>query len=193
MYAHGGSPAPLPCDLFSRPLCAEVDGVVVVDVSSFVHTADNGMEVRYAAFGFLVQPYAGLATRYVGAWGNNLAVLVSDFLFIKSCCEVVPQSPPVVYRKIFRMLHRRTNLHADDVVLDVGVVHGGELHFRPDTRSVHTLRHEVVTDARYLFGMFLVPRFTRHIEHRPYAVGYRLCVGYHAPSSFASSFVVPAG
>ncbi|EXY17679.1 hypothetical protein M077_2854 [Bacteroides fragilis str. 2-F-2  len=91
------------------------------------------------------------------------------------------------------MFHRRTYLHADDIVLDVGVVHGCELHFRPDTRSVHALRHEVVADARYPFGVFLVPRFARHIEHRPYAVGYRLCVGYHASSSFVSWFVVPAG
>lgn len=91
------------------------------------------------------------------------------------------------------MLHRRANLHADDIVLDVGVVHGSELHFRPDTRSVHTLRHEVVADARYLFGMLLVPRFPRHIEHHPYAVGYRLCVGYHALSYLASWFVAPAG
>ena len=140
-----------------------------------------------------MQPDAGLAARYVGAWGNNIAVLVPDFLLVESRREVVPQLPPVIQGEVFGMLHRRTYLHADDIVLDVGVVHGGELHFRPYPRSVHALRHEVVADARYLFGMFLVPRFSRHIQHRPDAVGYGLCLGYHAPSSFASSFVVPAG
>ena len=170
-----------------------MDGVVVVDVPVLVHTADNGMEVRYAALGFLVQPYGGLAARYVGAWGNSIAVLVSDFLLVESRHEVVPQLPPVIQGEVFSMFHRWANLHADDIVLDVCVVHGSELHFRPYSRSVHALRHEVVSDARYLFGMFLVPRFARYIEHRPYAVGYRLCVGYHAPSSLASWFVVPAG
>lgn len=91
MYVHGGSPAPLPCDLFSRPLCAEVDGVVVVDVPVLVHTADDGMEVRYAVLGFLVQPYGGLAARYVGAWGNDIAVLVTYLLAVESRRKVIPQ------------------------------------------------------------------------------------------------------
>ena len=30
-----------------------------------VHTAYDGMEVRYAALGFLMQPYGGLAARYI--------------------------------------------------------------------------------------------------------------------------------
>jgi hypothetical protein len=81
-------------------------------------------------------------------------------LAVESRRKVVPKLPPVVYREIFGMFHCRAYLHADDIVLDVGVVHDGELHFRPYSRSVHALRHEVVADARYLFGMFLVPRFT---------------------------------
>ena len=91
------------------------------------------------------------------------------------------------------MLHRRAYLHADDIVLDVRMIHRGKLHFRKNACRVHALRHEVVADTGNLFGMFLVPRFSRHIEHRPNAVGYGLCLGNHEPSSFASSLVVPAG
>ena len=91
------------------------------------------------------------------------------------------------------MLHCRTYLQADDVVLDVRAVHGDKLHFRPDARSVHALRHEVVADARYLFWMFLVPRFTRHVQHSPDAVTDGFCLGYHTASSSVSSSVVPAG
>ena len=35
--------------------------MVIVDVPVLVHTADDGMKVRYAALGFLVQPYGRLA------------------------------------------------------------------------------------------------------------------------------------
>ena len=49
------------------------------------------------------------------------------------------------------------------VVLYVGMIHGGKFHFRPDTRRVHALRHEIVAYPCYLFGMLLVLRFTRHI------------------------------
>ena len=91
------------------------------------------------------------------------------------------------------MLHCRAYLQAYDIVLDVGAVHGGELHFRPNTRSAHALRHEVVTDARYLFGVFLVPRLSRHVQRRPDAVTDGFCLGYHTASSSVSSSVVPAG
>ena len=174
-------------------MCADVDGVVVVDVPVFVYPAHDGMEVRYAAVGFPVQPHAGLAARYVGRHGNDLAVFIQDFLIVESLREVTPQFFPVLDREIFGMLHCRAYLHADDVVLDVGAVHRGELHFRPDARSVHALRHEVVTDARYLFGMFLVPRFPRHVQHRPDTVANGFCLGYHTASSSVSSSVVPAG
>lgn len=151
------------------------------------------MEVRYAAVGFPVQPHAGLAARYVGQHGNDLAVLIQDFLIVESRREVVPQLLPVLDREIFGMFHRRTYLQADDVVLDVRAVHGGEFHFRPDARSVHALQYEVVADARYLFGMFLVPRFPRHVQHRPDAVANGFCLGYHTASSSVSPSVVPAG
>ena len=91
------------------------------------------------------------------------------------------------------MLHRRAYLYSYSIVPDVRMVHCGKLHFRPNTRCIHTLRHEVVTNMGNPFGMLLVPRFARHVQHRSYAVGYGLCLGYHTPSSFASSFVVPAG
>ena len=151
------------------------------------------MEVRYAALGFLMQPYAGLAVRYVCPCGNGLAVLVTYLLAVKGRRKVIPQLPPVVHREIFGMFHCWAYLHTDDVVFYVGVVHGGELHFRPYSRSIHALRHEVVADTSNPFWMLLVPRFSRYIEHRPYAVGYRLCVGYHSTSSFVSWLVVPAG
>ena len=66
--------------------------MVVVDVPVLVHTADDGMEVRYAVLGFLVQPYGGLAARYVGAWGNDIAVLVTYLLAVESRRKVIPQS-----------------------------------------------------------------------------------------------------
>lgn len=155
MYVFSSYPSPLQGNFLRRPMCADVDGVVVVDVSVLVYPADDGMEVRYAALGFPVQPHAGLAARYVGRYGNDLAVLIQNFLIVESRREVVPQLLPVLDRKISGMLHRRTYLQAYDVVLDVRAVHGGELHFRPNARSVHALRHEVVADARYLSGCFL--------------------------------------
>ena len=51
MYVFGSYPSPLPGNLFSCPMCADVDGVAVVDVPVFVYPADDGMEVRYAAVG----------------------------------------------------------------------------------------------------------------------------------------------
>ena len=193
MYVFGSYPSPLPGNLFSCPMCADVDGVVVVDVPVFVYPADDGMEVRYAAVRFPVQPHAGFAARYVGRHGNDLAVLIQNFLIVESRREVVPQLLPVLDREIFGMFHRRTYLQADDVVLDVRAVHGGEFHFRPDARSVHALQYKVVADARYLFGMFLVPRFPRHVQHRPDAVANGFCLGYHTASSSVSPSVVPAG
>ena len=138
-------------------MCADVYGVVVVDVPVFVYPANDGMEVRYAAVGFPVQPHAGLAARYVGRYGNDLAVLVKYRLVVISRREVAPQLLPVLDSKIPGVFDCRAYLQAYDVVLDVRAVHSDELHFRPDARSVHALRHEVVTDARYLFGVFLVP------------------------------------
>ena len=90
MYVFSCYPSPLPGNLFSRPMCADVDGVVVVDVPVFVYPTNDGMEVRYAAVGFPVQPHAGLAARYVGRYGNDLAVLIQDFLIVESRREVVP-------------------------------------------------------------------------------------------------------
>ena len=83
-----------------------MDGAVVVDVP--VYPADDGMEVRYAAVRLLVQPHAGLAARYVGRHGNDLAVLVQYLLTVESRRELLPQCLPVLDRKIFGMLHRRT-------------------------------------------------------------------------------------
>ena len=121
------------------------------------------MQMRYAASGFFMQPYGGLAVRHIGLAGYDFSVLVADSLPVESRRKVIPQLPPVVHREIFGMLHRRANLHTDDVVLYVGMVHGGKFHFRPDTRRVHALRHEIVAYPCYLFGMLLVLRFTRHI------------------------------
>ena len=140
-----------------------MNGVVVVDVPVFVHPADDDMQMRYAASGFFMQPYGGLAARHIGLAGYDFSVLVADSLPVECRCKVIPQSPPVVQGEIFSMFYRRTNLHADDIVLDVGVVHGGKFHFRPDTRRVHALRHEIIAYPCYLFGMLLVLRFTRHI------------------------------
>ena len=61
------------------------------------------------------------------------------------------------------------------------------------SRCIQTLRHEVVAYPCYFFGMLLVPRFARHIQHCPYAVGYSFCLGYHTSSSLSSSSVVPTG
>lgn len=90
MYVFGCYPAPLQGNLFRRPMCADVDGMVVVDVPVLVNPAHDGMEVRYAAVGFPVQPHAGLAARYIGRHGNDLAVLIQDFLIVESRREVVP-------------------------------------------------------------------------------------------------------
>lgn len=57
MYVFGCYPSSLSGNLFSRPMCADVDGMVVVDVPVFVHPAHYGMEVRYAALGFLTEAY----------------------------------------------------------------------------------------------------------------------------------------
>ena len=151
------SPSPLSGYHFSRPLCAQVYGVVVVDVPVLVHTADDGMKMGYAAVGFLMQPYRRFAARYVRPCGNYLAVLVADFLHVESGGEVLPQLPPILQSEVFGILHRRAYLHADDIVLDIRMVHRGKLHFRKNTCRIHTLRHEVVADTGNPFWMLLVP------------------------------------
>lgn len=163
MHVHGGCPASLQGHLLCRPLCTQMNGVVVVDVPAFVHPADDDMQMRYAASGFFMQPYGGLAARHIGLAGYDFSVLVADSLPVECRCKVFPQLLPVIDCKISGMLHGRAYLHTDDVVLYVGMIHGGKFHFRPDTRRVHALRHEIVAYPCYLFGMLLVLRFTRHI------------------------------
>ena len=80
VYVHGGSPAPLPGNLFSRPLCPQVDGVVVVDVPVLVHPADDGMEVRYAALGFLVR---GIKSRSILDTRLHVLRVIHNSCFIK--------------------------------------------------------------------------------------------------------------
>lgn len=49
MYVFGSYPSPLQGNFLRRPLCPDMDGMVVVDVPVLVYPAHDGMEVRYAA------------------------------------------------------------------------------------------------------------------------------------------------
>ena len=101
---------------------------VIVGVPVLIDTAHCGVEVRYAASGFLMQPHGGFAALDIGFGRQDPAILVLDFLLIKFLREVKPELLPVLRCEVLCMFGSRAYLYADKIICQSRMGHGSKLH-----------------------------------------------------------------
>lgn len=93
---------------------------VIVGVSVLIDTAHCGVEVRYAAPGFLMQPDGGFTAFDIGFGRQDPAILVLDFLPVKFLRKVKPELFPVLRREVLGVFGSRAYLYTDKIVFSRG-------------------------------------------------------------------------